>query len=137
MTVVWKDEFATGIKEVDEQHKRLIEICASAFEVAELEDGIDHYDQIVAILGELTDYTDYHFTSEEKLMEKVAYPDIDQHKIEHLFFMKKIKKIDLQAIDKDQHQAIIDILNMLVDWVANHILVTDMMYVESFKAKGL
>lgn len=135
--ITWQDKLNTGVDEIDSQHKHLIEICNNAFALTKLEDGIDHFDEIMDIIKELTAYTEYHFSFEEGLMQKFNYEDIDKHKMEHYLFMRKVSKMDLGKIDKDQNGAIQEIINMLVDWVSSHILDTDMKYVPCFKANGI
>ncbi len=135
--IKWQDKLNTHVEKIDEQHRHLIEICNEAFALTNLEDGVDHYDEILGILNELAEYTESHFRFEEDLMEKTNYPGLDHHKMEHYLFMKKIRKMDLTKIDNNQGQALQDIINMLVDWVSSHILDTDMQYVPCFKANGL
>ncbi len=135
--IQWQEKLNTGVDEIDQQHRHLIDVCNKAFALTKLEDGIDHYDEIMEILKELTDYTEYHFSFEEGLMQKFNYDSLDQHKMEHYLFMKKVSKMDLDKIDQNQDQAIGDIINMLVDWVSSHILDTDMKYVKCFKENGM
>ena len=134
--IQWQDKLNTGIASIDAQHRHLIEICNDAFALTQLEDGIDHYDEIIAILQNLTEYTQSHFQHDEMLMDKYHYPGLDAHKMEHYLFMKKVAKTDLQKIDKDQNKALQEIINMLVDWVSSHILDTDMQYVSCLQENG-
>jgi hemerythrin len=85
----WKDEFSVNIASIDEQHRKLFEIGSELDELTALNDGYDHYDEIVSILKKLKDYTVYHFGFEEKLLEKYNYDQLEAQCFEHHFFVKK------------------------------------------------
>ena len=72
----WKDEYSVNVKDIDEQHKRLFEIGAKIYEVAVLDDQYDHYDEIMAIMSDLTEYTVFHFDFEEKLLSSCGYDQL-------------------------------------------------------------
>lgn len=131
MIFKWKDNFSIGIEEIDRQHKRLFEIGGEIYNLAILKDGQDHYDEIIALLNSLKDYTVYHFGFEESLMEKYNYDDIDKHKQQHDKFIEKLVEIEAQDIDARQKKVILDILDFIVNWISSHILGTD------FKYKGI
>lgn len=133
----WRDEFSTNLKDIDEQHKKLFEIGGRLYDIAALSDEYDHYDEIIKILDELKDYTVYHFGFEEKLMGDYGYPDFDLHKIEHDFFMKKIKKIESKDLEGNQSEATMEIIKFVADWIAAHILKTDKQYEDFFNEKGI
>lgn len=134
--IEWRPELATGVAQIDEQHQKLVEICSRTFNLVKTKDDIDHYDEIVALINELKDYTHYHFSFEEALLEKFNYPELEQHKMEHYLFLKRIDKMDLGAFDKNQTNSLLELLNMLIDWISSHILDTDMKYAELLKANG-
>lgn len=135
--IQWKPELATGVKQIDEQHKNLVDICSRTFTLAKSRDEVDHYDEIVSLLEELRDYTRYHFSFEESLLEKFNYTDFEQQKMEHYLFLKRIEKMDMGNIDKDQTNSVLEILDMLVDWISSHIMNTDMKYAQLLKANGM
>jgi len=137
MAFKWKDEYNVGIAEIDKQHQKLFEIGARIYDLALLDDGIDHYDEIVGILEELKEYAQYHFQYEEKLMDQHAYDAFETHKMEHYFFTKKLQRTNLDEIDDAQDEAISNLLNFVADWITSHILNTDRQYVGLFKEKGI
>ncbi|NLK86366.1 MAG: hemerythrin family protein [Clostridiaceae bacterium] len=133
----WKDEYATGIETIDAQHKQLLEIGARIFILAELDDGYDHYDEIMEVLGELKDYTQYHFGYEEQLMETNGYERYENQKFQHFFVIKKIEKFQSSDIDDRQKETIIGLAEFISDWIINHILKEDMQYREFFISRGI
>jgi hemerythrin len=123
----WKQEFETGIVQIDEQHKHLFEIGNKAYLL--LEDKLDKYDEIVAIIDELKNYTIYHFTFEEEYMKSIGYRKYLSHKVEHDDFINKIKAVDLEKIDEGQDEYLKNLIGFVFDWITDHILGKDMGYV--------
>lgn len=133
----WKDKFSCKINSIDEQHKKLFEIGARLYDLASLKSDADHYDEIKSILNELMDYTEYHFSYEEELMVKEGYPDFDVHKMEHDFFIKKLRKLEGLDLEKNQQEGILKVVSFVADWIAAHILQTDAGYVPYLTGKGI
>ncbi|WP_054695810.1 bacteriohemerythrin [Syntrophomonas palmitatica] len=123
--IEWKTDYSIGVDEIDEQHKKLFEIANRAYILLKNELITDKYDQITAIFAELLDYTEYHFSFEEKYMTSIGYKKFLSHKVIHEDFVEKVKNIDLKQIDEDQDKHLMDILNFIVDWISEHILVQD------------
>lgn len=133
----WKDEYSCNIAEVDNQHRKLFELGKKIYETATLQDDFDHYDEIMNILAELTEYTQYHFGYEEKLMAKYAFPGYETHKFEHDFFVKKLQRIARKDLEENQGEAMLEIVNFVADWVGGHILQSDMGYKDFLSSKGV
>lgn len=129
----WSESYETGIQAIDEQHRKLVDIGAKLEDMLYAGDSMDYFDYIVETTNELKDYTEYHFTFEEKKMEECGYADLEQHRMEHLFFIKRINKLSLQDIDAQQTGVISETLNFLAKWLFSHILKEDMKYVDSIK----
>jgi len=133
----WKDSYSVNVAEIDKQHRKMFEIGGRISDLVLANDGYDHYDEIMSILQELTEYTVYHFDFEEKLMEQHGYKDLDSHKFEHIFLTKKISKLQGKDIDTDQKNATVDLIAFVSDWIAGHILQTDMKYKDHFNSVGI
>ena len=128
--ISWRDEFALGVPEIDEQHKKLFAIANRAYEVLKNELLVDKYDQIVAIFNELKDYTVYHFTFEENYMKSIGYRKFLSQKVQHDDFIERINETDLRQIDENQEQYLIETLEFVVAWIEKHILGVDKKIVE-------
>jgi len=133
MIFKWKDSYSTGIEEIDRQHQRLFEIGGEIYNLATLKDGQDHYDDIMALLLSLKDYTVYHFGYEESLMKKYNYKDLENHKKQHETFVEKLNEIEAQDIDSKQKMVVLDILDFIVSWISNHIIGSDLKYKDVIK----
>lgn len=121
----FKDEYKTGIDFIDEQHKMLFDIADRGYNLLTNDFTLDKYDKIVALIHELQDYTVFHFKAEEAYMEKINYKRMFTQKTEHEAFIKKIFNVDFSKIDEDQDEYIVSILQLLNDWLAEHIFEND------------
>lgn len=133
----WKDAYSVNVAEIDKQHKKLFEIGEKISDLILAKDEYDHYDEIMVILNELEDYTLYHFNYEEKLMEQYGYHETETHKFAHIFMIKKLQRMKNKDIDANQREATVDLIAFVSDWIAEHILKTDMKYKEFFNEKGI
>lgn len=125
----WNEKLSVGISEIDEQHKKLLEIGRKFVDVLEsTASGYDEYDELRKLLANLYNYTEYHFDYEEELMEKAGYADLHSHHIQHEKFKEKISEIDLDELDEDQYIYTMEILDFLSNWIVNHILKIDTQY---------
>lgn len=126
MSIVWKDIYNIGVPQIDEQHKKLIEIINELYDAQKKGQG-----QLVigSILDRLVDYTIMHFSDEEGLFLNSAYPNADNHKKEHLSFTEKIMEF---KNDQRSGNIILSLktIDYLKDWTINHILGTDKEYTD-------
>jgi len=137
MAFEWKDRYQLGIAEVDKQHKRLFEIGARVYDLALLNDSYDHYDEVMALLNELLEYTEYHFGFEEDMMKRYNYNDLEKQEQEHGFYTKRIRDISPEEVDNTQNQTIIQLVDFLSEWISSHILLSDRKYAAYFKENGI
>lgn len=131
----WRNELATNIQIIDEQHKKLLSIGAQLYNLLKTVNYNDQYDEIMDLLHELKDYTIYHFKTEEDLLEE--YGGFRLHKAQHDSFVDKIE--ETLAMDVDENQKIItnEMLVFIADWTINHIMKTDKLYIDFMQTKGL
>ena len=122
--VEWSSNFLLGVPEFDAHHEHLVGLINTAYDdfvssapVAGLE----------SIIGELFDYAGYHFAAEEHMMIARSYPKLAEHKAEHDSFFRNVA-----AFQKDfltgRATLSTEIFSFLVEWLTNHILVSDADY---------
>jgi hemerythrin len=127
-----KDEYLTGIKLIDDEHRELFHIAQEAYEVLTDEFIPDKYDNIVTIINKLRDYTKKHFADEEEYMESIHYKRMFTQKIEHTAFVEKLDAIDLNDADENQSDTLINMLEFLGNWLVHHILENDKLIGKDF-----
>ena len=118
---LWKKSYEIGIAEIDDQHRKLVDIINELSDAMMVQKG---YKAIPHILEQLIDYIQFHFTTEEEIMRNAKYPALDEHSREHLVMTKKV--LDFKRDHSKGHDVYSgDVLNFLCDWWKEHIIVSD------------
>ncbi len=87
--------------------------------------AFDKYDEIVAIIQKLRNYTKEHFRDEEEYMESIGYEGLEAQKMAHAVFIQKLSEISFEHIDDNQQVYLEELMAFLFNWLANHILKSD------------
>lgn len=118
----WNEKYNTGNFVIDHQHRRLVQLINNLEEVLSHDEL--HPTLLNVIFEEVTNYTVYHFQTEEELMENVNYSGMDDHIILHKAFIEGLAQFKIQV---DNGKAYIDIglCQYLKDWLLGHIVVED------------
>jgi hemerythrin len=120
--LIWSDVLSIEIDEIDEDHRRLIDL----FNILNhsVADG-DAPEYLAAVLEELINCTVWHFSHEERLMLKYAYEDYAEHREEHQALIKSAKELQDKILRADKTFTDED-LQFLERWLTGHILTDDM-----------
>ncbi|QOR35286.1 hemerythrin family protein [Clostridium sp. 'deep sea'] len=129
----WKNEYSVGVDVIDQQHQKLFEIGRKIHKLLVTYSGQDSFNTISNLIGELSNYTAYHFQTEEELFNKYNYPDTESHIKEHQYFIDYLNSLNLGVIDDNQKDAIMDLLKFISKWIFRHINSTDFQYRDFFK----
>jgi hemerythrin len=124
--IPWSDRYRLGIPLIDEQHKKLIDMTNTLYEGCR---GGDETAKayFLRTIHEAVDYVRFHFTTEEKILERISYPDLEAHKKEHEDFVKEIIR-QVQAFQEGKQFVPNIFVRYLRDWVFTHIAVSDKQY---------
>lgn len=123
--VTWTRDLEIGIPFVDTDHKVLINLLN---QVNACVDQNEESFILTSVLSALTEYTEYHFAREEKLLEFCGYPKLDEHRAEHAHLAHQVRKIqdDFSADQSSVNaQGVYDFLNV---WLVQHIMGHDVDY---------
>jgi hemerythrin len=120
MIIEFDESLITGNDTIDTQHRELIERIAKF--VQSCEDGKGRI-QAIQMLDYLADYTDFHFGEEEKLQEKVEYPELKEHKAKHEEFKKSLDELKefLEESEGPTEDFVKQVQVNVVDWLFRHI----------------
>jgi hemerythrin len=119
MAIQWTDDLATGVAEIDDQHKELYKRIDQLFRACDQSNGRL---EIVKTIAFLEEYAETHFAAEEKIMKERCYPNCDVHKAQHEYFRNNLLTLKQQLEEEGPGVHIIIFTNQLiVDWLRNHI----------------
>ncbi len=131
--VQWSEELSTGIHEIDQQHRMLVDI------LNEFHDAIQHRkgtDAAAAILERLADYTRIHFAVEESMMRLLDYPDYHSHKALHDALIEQLTDLALKFA-AGKKSVSFELMHFLRQWLTRHIKEDDMSYTAHFIRHGV
>ncbi|MCD6556216.1 MAG: hemerythrin [Bacteroidetes bacterium] len=131
--VTWSEIYSVGIKIIDEQHERLIDlinILFNSFSEGNAENIIPE------IIKELKEYTEYHFKTEENLFEKYNYPDKENHIQKHKDFIQQVDNWKDKMLHNDENLHY-ELMNYLKKWLTEHITGDDFKYKLFFKENNI
>lgn len=129
----WDEKMSVNIKEIDAQHKKLIDVLNGFYLNLGKEDAKKNLDKL---LDDLEEYTITHFSTEEKYMKNFNFYDYEEHKKQHSDFVNKIKDAK-KRISEGRMVLSLEITNSIKDWLVTHIMGTDRKYIKCFNDNGL
>ncbi len=128
--LIWSDNLNTGIQVIDRQHRRIVDYINRLYESHK---NGSTKEETGKVIDELIDYTLTHFAFEETMLEDVNYATLDAHKVFHDQFIQQVR--DIRERFEEHEIAAIELNNLMVTWLFNHILHEDAAYVSSVVCK--
>ncbi|MEI0531495.1 bacteriohemerythrin [Brachyspira pilosicoli] len=133
--IKWENRFNTGYKRVDDQHKELVNIL-NKLNLLVINKDITREDvseELNNIIKDMVDYVAYHFSTEEAIMKAIDYSGFKSHVVKHRNFTNKV----LEEVNNYKNGKQIDIKGLIVflrDWLFNHIVVEDKVFINEVKS---
>ncbi len=135
MTLVqWSEKYSVGVRSLDRHHRKLFELLNRLHEAMSAGKASK---VVTGIIGELLDYTSYHFEAEERLMSEISYLGLTEHRKAHQEFVYEVKKYKEMADDGMTAFLGTVLLNFLRDWLIRHIGGMDKKYRKSMNDSGI
>jgi hemerythrin len=128
--LIWSTAISVNVKLIDDQHKKLFEILNRALLMKER--GADR-EEMIDVLRELADYSDYHFRTEDNYMLDNNYPLFQNHRREHGQYLRKLGAL-LQAYEKAEAGLPDEISAFLEQWLLKHVSESDQRYARYFRS---
>lgn len=131
--LTWKEQFKVGVKEIDEQHRHLLEIINQI--IASIEKK-NEWQTTSSIIDSLINYAYNHFATEERYMSEGEYPELTWHVGLHLEFIRKVfamsEEVTLKGAEIQR-----EMLSYVTTWYPNHVLGVDRKYIQYLSKKGI
>jgi hemerythrin-like metal-binding protein len=125
-------EFKLGIEMIDNEHVILVDMLNQTYALL----GEGKKDEARQYFTEtLSGYVDEHFAHEEKFMESIGFPSVEEHKKIHVGFKQSF--YDLKPrIESYDDAAFRNALNDTFTWIIAHIGKTDKRYATFYRAQN-
>jgi hemerythrin len=130
MILMWTDNLSVGVKYFDDDHKRLIRMINELHGAIQDVDaqGMVAEEEIEIALHRLENYFKYHCLQEEVFMAKVAFPELEQHKLQHKEFFDRVAVMSQSFRGSRNPAHAAELMQFMYDWLTNHIYITDKKY---------
>ena len=122
--MIWTDELAVGVEAFDFEHREMITLLNRVNHLLAMgrkEEILEH------ALHAFINYTRFHFTHAEGILERFSWGGLDDHRGEHekllaqvTEYYQRCKKGDIELSDEE--------LYFLKHWLIDHIRDTDVKY---------
>ena len=133
--IEWKTELSVGIKNIDDDHQRLIELTNKLITAIDREIP---QKEILKIFEELEAYTHYHFKREESFMDTACSSEdmseqIRKHKEQHRYFTAKLSILKETLMHASTRSVSYEIVEFLLHWLIDHIINEDLKLTQCLK----
>ncbi len=123
MKLKWTKALSCGIKEIDNQHRKMIKTIERLTTAMSKGRGTDEIESTVKFLE---NYVVERFITEELLMESHAYPQTGFHKTQHTLFLNSLAKFRKEfRIEGASPALAANLQSELGRWLVNHIMKVD------------
>lgn len=121
--IEWQDKFSVHVDEMDRHHKKLLGYLNEMQSVLASEDSAQKLKETILALIE---YSEFHFTEEERLLKAIRFPGLEVQINQHSYFINEIREMRNQLTRGTlPGQSVIAFLR---DWFTNHIMQEDIKY---------
>jgi hemerythrin len=131
--IEWTDQLLVHVAQIDEQHRRLIRIINDLNESMKARKGKG---ELGSAIESLVEYTEFHFTTEERLMTANGYISTTVHRAEHRAFVAKTQEF-AEGFKSGKLLLSMDVMNFLRVWLTQHICKVDKELAAFLREKGL
>jgi len=129
MTLVWGEQFATGIEEIDDQHKAIFEDVNELLEAARAELPRE---EIGEIINSLQEHSVLHFECEEKHMDLRKCSVCAANRLAHRVFLRDFVDLRERFEREGATPRFVDEVQQKVcAWLSTHIMAIDIVLRET------
>ncbi|MDJ0762052.1 MAG: bacteriohemerythrin [Myxococcota bacterium] len=128
----WSDDLSVNVKEIDNQHKKIIEMLATFYQFFDKEDS----SALCELIDGLSKYAMYHFETEEKYFDKFGFHLARKHKGQHQAFIEKVGALK-SRIEGGERVFSLEVTNFVKKWLVEHIHGEDKRFTKCFNDNGL
>lgn len=120
----WDSSLDVGVSAMNKEHQDILAVMNRIYDASA--QGV-HGHAINDLVAQLGQVCVDHFTDEERLMERIGYPEIDKHKQLHARLLSQVDQ-HAQAIRAAHGKPSAEFFNFLKFWLTSHIKGIDTKY---------
>ena len=112
----------TGIPDVDEQHRVLLELVTDLTENSDENRDRAFFERTIAYLR---NYMAFHFACEEMVMQTYCYPNLSAHRRQHAAFSNSLAKLAFDGAQGPTKKLIAELSFFAEDLWLHHVKIVD------------
>ena len=121
--IEWTQDLAVNVPLIDDQHRELYSrmnwLCNAILEGKGRK-------EVRSFVRYLSEYTEFHFQDEERLMREHEYPGYQAQLTAHNLFKGRVHKMAVQAdADDIPSDLVVSVVTEMKDWFSQHIRTLD------------
>ena len=130
--IEWSQDYELDIEDIDFQHHYFLNLINRLSDELEESDDLKHR---AALISELNAYARFHFISEENIMYRAGYPQLDEHKKHHIELIEQLSlKENMLAVKQTKDEAR-EVIEFLTKWFLQHTVIEDKLFSDFFHNK--
>lgn len=119
MKVEWGEYLSVGVAEIDDQHKLLFDNFSAFLAACEAGQSAEEVNRLFSFLG---NYVATHFSDEERLMQRIGFPDYQKHREMHREFTRHVAALEERLGKEGPTQSLVTTVGLTINgWLIEHI----------------
>lgn len=125
ISIIWKSEYNINNFKIDREHQQLFSIAREALSISKLKKDEEQIEKLKKTITKLFDYVGTHFSNEQKHMESISYPELEEHKLLHKNMINMLTNLvsKLNSMELEQIQQAL--FNFIEEYFIRHIILED------------
>lgn len=128
----WEHKYELGVEDIDYQHHYFVNLINRLSD--ELANTTDNAYR-TSLIAELNAYARFHFKSEENMMMRAGFPELDQHKEHHRDLIDKLSYQESMLTINESEEDSRELIEFLVQWFLHHTAAEDRRFADFLHAQ--
>jgi hemerythrin len=138
MVFEWKQNYSVNVKEIDIQHKEILELMHFIYDSIMSKKSTDILNKALEVLAH---HTKAHFLTEEMYFKEFKYEGAAEHIDAHNKLLRDIANFIEKIKQEKERERILeiffDLIDFLENWLVDHLETLDKKYTKCFNDHGL
>ena len=123
--VVWEPEYSINDLEIDKEHQNLFSIAKTALDINSKHNDNEEKIELKDIISKLFTSVKIHFEHEQEYMEKINYPQLQNHKKLHKNMLDTSTKLVNELCDLNSQEIEVLLFEFIDEYFIQHIKTED------------
>ena len=139
MLLVWTENLSVKIKELDDDHKKLIKVI-NELHYAILDGGTSGVVEAVEIeiaLHRLENYARVHFVREERILAEADHADLEGQREAHCRMLSTVAEMSERFHESTSPRHASELMTFAYEWLTSHVYIADRKWADDLFARRM